>query len=96
MKSREKTVCCDLPADRICSLRRLISCDWTTKNAKVKGERGAFGRWRLEVGGESAKDEGRRTMDEGRGTREDRDLTSFFSSSPGRIQVGAVRFKHLD
>ena len=31
---------------------------------EVGGERGAFGRWRLEVGGESAKDEGRWTKDE--------------------------------
>jgi len=30
----------------------------------MKGERGAFGRWRLEVGGESAKDDGRWTKDE--------------------------------
>ena len=40
------------------------------------------------VGGKRLEGKARRTMDEGRGTREDRDLTSFFSSSPGRIQVG--------
>ena len=38
------------------------------KRIKEKGERGAFGRWRLEVGG---KDEGRGTRDEERWTTEE-------------------------
>jgi len=36
------------------------------KRIKEKGERGAFGRWRLEVGG---KDEGRGKMDDGGGKK---------------------------